>query len=201
VVGGIVGGVAGFGAYALTHQGNFDWGQAALWTAGGAVVGATFGAGAQWVATTLGTAEAATTAGAAVTTAGAAASPWALPALQRGQVIENMLGRSPFLAQNFPVIDRFVNGVATSIKSIDLRAASYQNIGTLTRTVQGYVTTLANWQGARWGEFQVEAADIVGREVLLAIPPGASQAQMAALQQLQQWATTIGVTLNIVVVP
>jgi len=69
VVGGIVGGVAGFGAYALTHQGNFDWGQAALWTAGGAVVGATFGAGAQWVAGALGTAEAATTAATAATAA------------------------------------------------------------------------------------------------------------------------------------
>jgi len=79
VVGGIVGGVAGFGAYALTHQGNFDWGQAALWTAGGAVVGATFGAGAQRVAGALGT-EAAVTAGTAATTAGTAASS---PAGQR----------------------------------------------------------------------------------------------------------------------
>ena len=57
-----MGGVVGFGAYAITHRDNFSWGEAALWTAGGAVVGATFGAGAQWVAGALGTAEAATTA-------------------------------------------------------------------------------------------------------------------------------------------
>ncbi|MFZ2360400.1 MAG: RHS repeat-associated core domain-containing protein, partial [Anaerolineae bacterium] len=55
VVGGIVGGVVGFGAYALTHQDNFNWKEAALWTGGGAVVGATFGAGAQFVAGALGT--------------------------------------------------------------------------------------------------------------------------------------------------
>ncbi len=201
VVGGVVGGVGGFVAYALTHQDNFDWGQAALWTAGGAVVGGTLGAGAQWVAGTLGATEAATTAGAAATTAGAAASPWALPAFQRGQVIEDMLGRSPFLVRNFPVIDRFVNGVATSIKSLDLRAASYQDISTLTSTVQRYVNTLANWQGATWRGVRINAAQITGRELLLAIPPGATQAQMEALQQVQQWAQTVGVTLNIVIVP
>jgi len=44
-----------------------------VWTAGGVVVGATFGAGAQWVAGVLGT-EAAVTAGTVATTAGAAAS-------------------------------------------------------------------------------------------------------------------------------
>jgi hypothetical protein len=94
-----------------------------------------------------------------------------------------------------------VNGVATSIKSIDLHAASYQNISMLTSTVQGYVNTLANWQGATWGNVAIQANQITGRELLLAIPPGATQAQMAALQQLQQWAATIGVILNISVVP
>ncbi|MBM3150473.1 MAG: RHS repeat-associated core domain-containing protein, partial [Chloroflexi bacterium] len=76
IIGGVIGGVAGFGAYALTHRDNFSWGEAALWTAGGAVVGATFGAGAQLVAGALGTQAAATAATAATT-----ASPWALPAL------------------------------------------------------------------------------------------------------------------------
>ncbi len=141
IVGGVVGGVGGFAAYALTHRDNFQWREAALWTAGGAVVGATFGAGAQWVAGALG-AEAAVTAGTAATTA-AAVSPWTLPALQRGQAIHRMLGAN--LPQNFPVIDRFVNGVATSIKTLELNAATYQNITTLTSKVQGYINTLANF--------------------------------------------------------
>jgi RHS repeat-associated protein len=119
VVGGVVGGVVGFGAYAITHRDNFDWREAALWTVGGMVVGATLGAGAQWVAGALGTQAAAT----AATTA-ATASPWALPALQRGQLIHRMLGAN--LPQNFPVIDCFVNGVATSIKTLDLNAATYR---------------------------------------------------------------------------
>lgn len=69
----------------------------------------------------------------------------------RGVAIENALGRSQYLAQNFPVIDRWQNGIATSIKSIDLMAKSYQNTATLTQTIQGYINKLANWQGARWG--------------------------------------------------
>ncbi|MGQ9601033.1 MAG: endonuclease toxin domain-containing protein, partial [Anaerolineae bacterium] len=115
--------------------------------------------------------------------------------------IGNCVSIYPIFATKHPVIDRFENGVATSIKSIDLTATSYQNISVLTNKVMGYVNTLANWQGARWGGVTVQASQIVGRELLLAIPPGATEAQMTTLLQLQQWATTVGVTLNIVVVP
>ncbi|MFZ1709933.1 MAG: RHS repeat-associated core domain-containing protein, partial [Anaerolineae bacterium] len=129
-------------------------------------------------------------------------SVWKLDPLKRGQEIEKMLGRSPQLTQNFPVIDRFENGVATSIKSIDLGAKSYQNMGTLTSTVKGYVNELANWQGVRsWGNFGVGPNDITLRELLLAIPTGATEAQMAALRALQQWANTVGVNVNITVIP
>jgi filamentous hemagglutinin len=48
-----------------------------------------------------------------------------------------MLGAN--LPQNFPVIDRFVSGVATSIKTLDLNAATYQNISALTGKVRGYI--------------------------------------------------------------
>jgi len=122
-------------------------------------------------------------------------SVWDLNPFKRGVEIENMLGRSPQLAQNFPVIDRWENGVATSIKSIDLMAESYQNIGTLSRTVQGYINTLANWQGATWGNFSIQANQFVGRQLQLAIPPNASQAQLQALMQLRQSALNQGVTL------
>jgi RHS repeat-associated protein len=133
-------------------------------------------------------------------TAQIAQSVWQMNPLDRGVAIENMLGRTPQLTQNFPVIDRFQNGIAASIKSIDLMARSYQNISQLTRTVQGYVNTLANWQGARWGGVTIQANQITGRELILAIPPNASQAQLQALQQLQQWALNQGVTLTLTTV-
>ena len=125
---------------------------------------------------------------------------WNMNPFTRGNVIENLLGRSPNLAQNFPVIDRFKNGLATSIKSLDLGAKSYQNITTLTRTVEGYVNKLANWQGANWGGVRIDPQMIQGGELLLAIPPNASQAQMISLQQLQTWAQSVGVTITITIV-
>lgn len=113
-----------------------------------------------------------------------AQSVWKLDTLKRGQEIERMLGRSPQLSQNFPVIDRFENGVATSIKSIDLGARSYQNIGTLTSTVRGYANELAGWRGTTWAGTQIDAHQIISRELLLAIPQNATEAQLAALRQL-----------------
>jgi RHS repeat-associated protein len=71
VVGGVVGAVVGFGAYALTHRDSFDWGQAALWMGGGAVAGATLGLGAKLVAGSLGAKTAATTTGVTATAVGA----------------------------------------------------------------------------------------------------------------------------------
>jgi filamentous hemagglutinin len=76
-----------------------------------------------------------------------AQSIWKMNPLNRGVVAENLVGRSSDLVENFPVIDKFENGVATSIKSIDLFSKTYQNTGTLMKTVQGYVNTLNNWQG------------------------------------------------------
>ncbi len=128
-------------------------------------------------------------------------SVWQLDPLKRGQEIERMLGRSPQLTQNFPVIDRFENGVATSIKSMDLGAKSYQNVGTLTSTVKGYVSELANWRGTTWAGTQIDANQITARELLLAIPQNATQVQLSALRQLQQWAMTVGVTVNVTVIP
>ena len=128
-------------------------------------------------------------------------SVWKLDPLKRGQEIERMLGRSPQLSQNFPVIDRFENGVATSIKSIDLGARSYQNIGTLINTVRGYANELAEWRGATWAGIQIDAHQITSRELLLATPQNATEAQLAALQQLQNWASTIGVIINTTVIP
>jgi len=128
-------------------------------------------------------------------------SVWQQNPFQRGVAIENALGRSPNLVQNFPVIDRFENGVATSIKSLDLGAASYQNMNTLSRVLEGYVSKLAGWEGVAWGGVEIRAADIISRQLTVAIPSGATAAQITTLQQVQQWATTQGVTLTYVTIP
>lgn len=101
---------------------------------------------------------------------------------------------------NFPTIDKFVNGVATSIKSINLAANSYQNINTLNTVVRGYVNKLASFQGATWGGWDVRGADITSRVLELAIPPGASDQQLQALEQLKTWALSKDVEISIKVI-
>jgi hypothetical protein len=103
---------------------------------------------------------------------------------------------------NFPTIDQWNNGIATSIKSINLGATSYQNIPTLTSTVTGYVSQLENFTGTIWGGVTIAAGDITGRTLILAIPPNATPEQLAALQNLVTWASQlqnpVTVTLQVV---
>ncbi|WP_448590917.1 hypothetical protein [Thermoflexus hugenholtzii] len=106
VVGGVVGGVVGFGVYALTHRDNFNWREAALWTAGGVVVGATFGAGAQWVAGAWGARVVATAATVATTTgAGAGASAGSRAVLW----LEEQLPRVEHIMAQKHAWDRLIN--------------------------------------------------------------------------------------------
>ena len=51
---------------------------------------------------------------------------WSMPWLERGAVIEQWLGKN--LPGNFPVIDKFVGGVATSIKSMNLGLKTFSDI-------------------------------------------------------------------------
>lgn len=112
-------------------------------------------------------------------------------------LIENAIGRN--LAGNFPTIDRWANGIATSIKSLNLGAATYQNLATLTRTVRGYIDSAARFDGAKWAGVTISQSSIVGRALELAIPAGAaSQAQLAALQALVGYGQGVGVTVTII---
>lgn len=85
-------------------------------------------------------------------------SVWSLPWLERGLIIEEQLGKN--LKGNFPVIDKFLNGVATSIKSIDLNAKSYQNGKVLFSTLKRYIDKVAKFKGQRWNGVVISEEDI-----------------------------------------
>jgi filamentous hemagglutinin len=202
-VGGLVGGV---GYYALQMYFNHDpcarweWKEAVFWGGVGTGLGALLGVGIYggwWVGAQLGwwgTVASGTTVAQQVNqrTSGV----WQLPPFQRGTTIHQMLGEN--LPPNFPVIDRFMNGTATSIKTLNLSASTYQNIASLISKVQGYINSLVNFQGAQ----RLQAPMIAARELVLAIPAGTSTpAQWAALQGLQQYAANLGITLTIVQIP
>ncbi len=129
-----------------------------------------------------------------------AASPWSLGPSPRGFAIEEALGGN--LPRSFPTIDSFANGTATSIKSIDLTASSYQSAGRLTSRLNGYVDSVAGFDGAVFDGVRVAPGATTTRELVVAIQPGvASSAQQAALTQVVQYGASNGVTVRVVSVP
>ncbi|MGH9900360.1 MAG: RHS repeat-associated core domain-containing protein, partial [Pyrinomonadaceae bacterium] len=125
----------------------------------------------------------------------AANSVWRLNPFARGRAIEQMiLGRPANIpVSNFPVIDDFANGVATSIKSLDLTAASYQNAAGITSRLADYAGKLSQFSGRTWGGFTVQGSQIQQRVLLVAMEQGApTVAQAQALRTFiqtaqQQW--------------
>lgn len=129
-------------------------------------------------------------------------SPWKLLPFARGTAIETQLGAN--LPRGFPVIDRFQNGVATSIKSIKLSAPTYQDAATLARTVKRYVDRVAAYQGQvrPWGGVTIQPGQITARELQLAIPGGnIPAAQQAVLNTAAQRAQRLGVQLTVIPIP
>ncbi|MFB0535688.1 MAG: hypothetical protein ACETWR_11990, partial [Anaerolineae bacterium] len=203
--GGLLGGLGYYGIQAYLQADpctgmQWDWNEALFWGGVGTVMGAAIGTGIYggwWVGVQAGWWGAMASGGlAAQQVAQRAGSVWQLPPLQRGIAIHRMLSQN--LPMNFPTIDRFVNGVATSIKTLDLSAPTYQNIAALTSKVQGYINVMASFQGAQW----LQAQMITARELVLVIPSSAgTPAQWAALQALQQYAANLGVTLTTIPIP
>lgn len=134
------------------------------------------------------------------TDAGDRLSVWATDRSTRGLEIEKQLGAN--LPRSFPTIDKFEKGVATSVKSVDLTSATYQNMSALGSKLRGYVDKVANFNGASWDGTVIRARDVRQRVLQVAIQPGVeSSAQRTVLDQLDQYAMSKGVKLIISEVP
>ncbi len=98
------------------------------------------------------------------------ASFWTYGWGERGRQAE--LARYPEgrLHPNFPVIDRFCDGVAVSVKSIDLNAPYYRTPGNLTDRINRYVNDLAHFEGGKLADDLVHQRDIKSRVLDLVIP-------------------------------
>jgi hypothetical protein len=126
-------------------------------------------------------AEAATEAEEAATAAGTAATEtasvlWRLGWGARGQAIETeikaTLPKGTVLADNFPVIDHSVGDLITSIKSIDLNAATYQQPEILARRIDQYVDKLAGFGTKTWAGVEVTVTENTQRQLIIAVPKG-----------------------------
>jgi hypothetical protein len=124
-----------------------------------------------------------------------ASAAWQLGWAARGLYFSEQLGAN--LPATFETIDSFANGLATSIKSIDLNAATYQNAARLTYRLNAYVDAMALYDGSALGVTEIEASDI-GRALSLAIPKGSmTVAQRAAIEAARVRAQAFGVDLII----
>lgn len=104
-------------------------------------------------------------------TPGAPSSVWKLGWAKRGQTINKQFG-DPTFPDNYPVIDKIPDGVATSVKSIDLNAATYQKETSLTYRLESYVAKVREFESANWGGTDISGTDIDGRAVHLIVPKG-----------------------------
>jgi hypothetical protein len=139
-------------------------------------------------------------AAAGVSTATISSSVFQLAPVVRGRVIESILGTAAggSLPSNFPTIDRFDNGVATSVKSMDLLAKTYQSGTALLSRLTGYVDQLANFNGGQVGRTVVKAEDVTERVLEVVVTPGANPSQLEVLQQVAAYARSQSVTYRII---
>jgi hypothetical protein len=121
---------------------------------------------------------------------------WDLGPVVRGEIIHERLGQN--VPRTFPVIDRFQDGVVTSIKSIDLQAPSYRKTDSILRTGKGFIDKVVEFNGGKRGNFQIEANAIKGRGLDIAVPPGATLQQQGALDVLRSYGYARGVTVQVI---
>jgi hypothetical protein len=134
--------------------------------------------------------------GLGVPMARAAGNVWLLNDLLRGRIAEVVHGRTlPF---GFPKIDRFVNGIATSIKSINLNAPYYRDAKALYYTLRNQINRVVDFIGARHASVKIEEHQIMGRALDVLVPHTGSVAQKSAIKQAIEYGAQQGVTVNII---
>jgi hypothetical protein len=111
-----------------------------------------------------------------------ASEAWTYGWARRGQYFDQLL-RDGSLPALFRTIDNFTDGVATSIKSIDLNAATYQDAARLTYRLNHYVDDLGDYEGGEMLETNVKLLNITDRVLNLVVPTGSMTAtQRAAIE-------------------
>ena len=111
-----------------------------------------------------------------------ASEAWTYGWARRGQYFDQLL-RDGSLPALFRTIDNFTDGVATSIKSIDLNAATYQDAARLTYRLNEYVDKLGEYEGGSLQTTTVKLSDISDRVLNLVVPKSAmTEVQDAAIE-------------------
>ncbi len=130
--------------------------------------------------------------------ASSSSSVWKLPPLERGWAIERRLGG---WCNNYPVIDKFnrQTGIATSIKSMDLNAKSYQKTGSVFNKLKGYIDKLHKFKGLDSNDMKVSGNKILGKELELVLPNGSgTKAQWEQIHQAIDYGMQQNINISII---
>ncbi len=119
---------------------------------------------------------------------------WKLGWAARGIYFSERLGAN--LPATFKTIDVFENGTATSIKSIDLNASTYQSAARLTSALNRYINKLAEYEGSALENLVITNADITSRTLNIAVPRGSvTSVQRIAIDAAKVYAERLGIRL------
>ncbi|WP_242835647.1 pilus assembly protein TadE [Ruminiclostridium josui] len=122
---------------------------------------------------------------------------WDLENIKRGREIRRLQGANlPF---NFPVISKYDNGIATSIKSLNLDELYYHNTDNLQSKVKGYIKKLQEFNGGKRGSVTIDGSQIYKKELILVVPEtNITSAQLQTLNKCIDIAEENGIRLKIV---
>ncbi|HMG79009.1 MAG TPA: hypothetical protein VK591_10010 [Xanthobacteraceae bacterium] len=131
-----------------------------------------------------------------------ASEAWTYGWARRGQYFDQLL-RDGSLPALFRTIDNFTDGVATSIKSIDLNAATYQDAVRLTYRLNEYIDKLGDYEGGFLSGTEVSLSAISSRVLNLVVPKGAmTEVQRVAIEAARMRALiTNRYPVNIIITP
>ena len=116
-----------------------------------------------------------------------AGSIWSLAPFARGWAAELKIFGTRWLHASFPVIDDWnrARRAVTSIKSLDLTAASYQTGSRIRSQILRAARQLSGFNGARFAGVTITPADISRRVLVFAFENGAaSRVQARVLRQV-----------------
>ena len=114
----------------------------------------------------------------------------------RGDAIHEAMGAN--LQRSWKTIDDFRDGVATSIKSIDLSARTYRDPKRLAARINKFVDWIVEYPGSELSDVRITAKEITSRRLQLVVPRGTATArQQSAITVSTLRAQTFGVKLVI----
>lgn len=123
---------------------------------------------------------------------------WSEHQLYRGRYFRKEFGAN--LPLHFPTIAKFKNGKATSIKSIDLTAPSYQSQLNLSKKIDSYARKLEKFYGVdNWGQknITIKSNEINSKELLLVIPENSADTSLITLKERKAYWAKRGIEINI----